>query len=375
MSEINIGMVIPNFRDVTSLYRGSGVFFEMRKIGNVNARMMDSVSSASLKEHDVVFMQRPFNANHLQAAKIVKDCHKPLWIDYDDFLLQIPTDNPAHSTYMNDRTINNMLQIMKMADVITVSTKALKILLQDSIEYAGKLFRANDNVIVLNNAYDYFFHHDPVKNDGKPLITWRGSETHFRDVMTYAKPIRSFMDRYKDWKMEFLGANIWPLTETLDRERVTVTEQMDPQTYMNYLKKINPSVHIIPLHNSHFNQAKSNIAWIEATIAGAVCIAPDWYEWRKPGVITYKTEADFFGAMAWCAENPGKLEELRKQSLDAILSNHQLNTVNLIRCEITRRLAVGESISGMKETALIPRETTYKYLDNFEEKSEGMELK
>ena len=68
---------------------------------------------------------------------------------------------------------------------------------------------------------------------------------------------------------------------------------LDPIDYHQFIRKIFPAICIVPLVNNAFNQAKSNIAWIEATSAGAVTLAPDMPEWRRPGVVLYN-DADTF---------------------------------------------------------------------------------
>jgi len=43
--------------------------------------------------------------------------------------------------------------------------------------------------------------------------------------------------------------------------------------YFDKIKEIAPEAFIFPLEDNDFNRCKSNIAWIEATLAGAACIA------------------------------------------------------------------------------------------------------
>ena len=50
---------------------------------------------------------------------------------------------------------------------------------------------------------------------------------------------------------------------------------------------ISPKYSVFPLVDTPFNRAKSNIAYLEAIMCGAIIVAPDWQEWRHPGVINY----------------------------------------------------------------------------------------
>jgi hypothetical protein len=74
-----------------------------------------------------------------------------------------------------------------------------------------------------------------------------------------------------------------------------------------------------PLQDNQFNDSKSNIAWIEATLAGAVCVTnyahkPGW-EWA----IDHFTDNTDFIASQWAA------------SKEAIIKHFNLLTVNEVR--------------------------------------------
>jgi hypothetical protein len=60
------------------------------------------------------------------------------------------------------------------------------------------------------------------------------------------------------------------------------------QNFMSYqiqLRGTSPDYIVVPLVNDAFNRCKSNIAWIEATNAGAVTIAPSYLpEFRGPAM-------------------------------------------------------------------------------------------
>jgi hypothetical protein len=63
--------------------------------------------------------------------------------------------------------------------------------------------------------------------------------------------------------------------------------------YMDAFARLGPWLHIVPLANNGFNRSKSNLAWLEATAAGAVVLAPALEEWQRPGIVNYKDASDF----------------------------------------------------------------------------------
>jgi hypothetical protein len=100
-------------------------------------------------------------------------------------------------------------------------------------------------------------------------------------------------------------------------------------------------VHIVPLRDNAFNRCRSNLAWIEATCAGAVVIAPDWEEWRRPGIMNY-TDAEGFRrtlrgvmeqyAMGLVKKTDERQEHFNVEMSRAYIEQHlQLDKVNEAR--------------------------------------------
>jgi hypothetical protein len=98
---------------------------------------------------------------------------------------------------------------------------------------------------------------------------------------------------------------------------------------------------MVPLHVSDFNRAKSNIGWIEAVHAGAITVAPDFQEWRRPGVINYackpRTDLPSFQTAMWMAlsmSGHNRAEELERARKAVPLER----TVNGMRISVIKDL-------------------------------------
>ena len=87
-------------------------------------------------------------------------------------------------------------------------------------------------------------------------------------------------------KVHFLGG--MPFSLSLDPNKYVSSSHVDALLYWKQVYMMAPKVFLFPLVDCFFNRAKSNICMIEALHAGALCVAPDLPEWRKPGVITYE---------------------------------------------------------------------------------------
>ena len=290
----NIMVNIPNPGDATSFYRGMGPLAEMRRLEPMlNLSFTNEWNWATINMSDGVLMQRPFQNGHLTIAQITKAQNKPLWVDYDDDLFNVPTDNPAHSLYLDENIKKNIAKIIALADVVTVTTPKLK----EQFEKGTRPL--NKNIQVIPNAFDekmfWYREEGNALASRNKVVMWRGSITHTRDVMSYAQQIieTSKEKKFSEWVWRFIGDNLWFVTDYMNQKQVVWSKSIDPIEYHQHIYDIAPSIIIVPLHESDFNKSKSNIAWIEGTFAGALCIAPDWEEWRRPGVITYTDQKSF----------------------------------------------------------------------------------
>lgn len=319
---------IPTLEDSTSFYRGMGPLAALKRENpGINYIMMDKYNWATLSSYNAIFFQRPYTKNHFAAMALCKEEGMKIWVDYDDFLLDVPTDNPTYPTYNKQDTKNNVIGCIKMADIITVSTHELK----------RQLEKYNKNILVLPNGLHPKFVKRRMEGVKRTTsIAWRGSLTHQRDVMGYAKEIIE-MNRnlkYKDWLWYFVGCNNWFITDYMDQNRTLWYEALDVNVYHDEMVKIAPSALMVPLHENLFNKCKSNIAWIESTYFGSVTIAPDMEEWRRPGALLYKNPEEFKFLLESVMDGNVEIERQVKESWDDILENYNLAKINLQRREI-----------------------------------------
>lgn len=306
-----LAMYVPSITDATSFYRAVGPIGTLKsKLKDFSIMPGNDVNWATMKWADAVFMQRPFTQNHRLIIDIARANEKPLWVDYDDDLYNVPYSNRTHKFYSKKEIQNNVTHALLLAHRVTVSTEQLK---QNVIDLI-KTFKKNDDdqdipehaildtgkVSVIPNAYDNtLFRFDAInpKDPANQLICWRGSDTHDKDMAEYTPAMREALIRNQEWTFNFIGNPFWYTIEILDdakkRENIVVTESIDPIEYFKLLTLIRPTAMQVPLNDSSFNRAKSNIAWIEAVHGGGICLAPNWPEWQRPGIINYTGPQDY----------------------------------------------------------------------------------
>lgn len=359
----NLLVFCPNRKDATSFYRG---WMPLVTLGKQLEPWMNFISASeydwsTMAMADALFMQRPYRKEHWQMVEMAKSMGKKVWVDYDDWLLGVPTDNPAYMQYEEPDVKRNIVKIVAAADEITVSTSHLAKLIQRDI---GKIADRDLPITVVSNALplDILAHKRPeVARQRNRLVQWRGSNTHHRDVMSQAKPIIEACRANKNWHFSFLGDALWFITDMMPHENVTISKPIDPIEYFEYINKVAPSVMIVPLHDSDFNRAKSNIAYLEAAYAGAVTIAPDWEEWRHPGVLNYTDQASFAKALEHVMSGYIDVIDLAQTAWDHVRKNFDLRLKNVVRADIFGRLTGLPS----EELAFEARQTVWANQEQF----------
>jgi hypothetical protein len=104
---------------------------------------------------------------------------------------------------------------------------------------------------------------------------------------------------------------------------------------MRVLEQVHPSIIQVPLTSNKFNRSKSNIAWIEGTVAGACTLGPSWDEWKKPGLIDYIDKQNYYEHLSNLVKKDDEYRiHLNNQSWNYIQENLTLGTVNEMRWKI-----------------------------------------
>jgi hypothetical protein len=318
-----------NTIDSCSFYRSGGVAKDItRQTGyEIEVRSLkDSVFHwQTLLKYDLVMMQRPYNNDAYTMGVYIKKLGIPLWIDHDDNLLVLPRENRMASI-MTKKAKNIFREMLQLADAVSVTTDVMA---EEFKEY-------NSNIHVIPNAHnDMIFGTERSKKKRNDLILWRGSDTHVRDIMLYADEISIAINNYPSHKFVFAGFDPW-MVDLQDNLEVLPTT--DPLLYFETMLRLAPKLLHVPLQNTLFNRCKSNIAWMEATYFGAVCLAPMIEEWIKPGALNYDNGNDYYEWISSAIKGEIDLEKYVNISWDYIYDNLLLSNVNRKRIDLINSL-------------------------------------
>jgi hypothetical protein len=330
MRRNNLAVICPSSTDATSFYRGYGVMGHLRRIcPQLNIVQLSEINWATLTMVDAMFMQRPFTDGHLLMAKLTKRQGIPLWVDFDDALLFVPEANPTAKMYGDPRIRKNVAEIAAMADVMTVTTEHLAELMRPLCK----------DVRVIPNAFpDHLIAEFPPVAEPplNRLVMWRGSNTHRADLNLVAKQIVDASHKHRDWTWLFCGEAPW-FTDFMPRDAVTIAPPVDILEYFDLIAKCRPSLMLVPLVDDDFNRAKSNIAWLEGTYAGAAVLASHLPEFQRDGATTFRDATEFADNLSALLTSPS-LPALRQRSLNEMRDRWVLTKVNKQRADVVAEI-------------------------------------
>jgi hypothetical protein len=250
-------------------YRTNVPFAELgRSHGHdVDFMLPKDVTNDILHKYDVVVFHRPELDIEMRILWLCHVAGIKIWVDIDDLLWKIPTSNPA-SVLFTPESKTNLQRGFINADVVTCSTPALKeaIMAEFGVE-----------AHILPNAYN---DREPLTNTfqrqrEKALVLYRGSNTHDGDLFTY----RDAFKPYQHIDYNFMGLQPWYMFKRYGGQLDRLFLHGYKQSVLDYfavIENMKPNFFVFPLEDNEFNRCKSNIAAIEATMAGAVIIAPSY---------------------------------------------------------------------------------------------------
>lgn len=326
----------PNPNDATAYYRAVAPLAALRKAASdFSFTVVDKVNTNLLLDHDVLFLQRPCSGEHVNAMHSAHLLSRPVWCDWDDDILNVPTSNGRVFIYQNEKVKENVRLLAQAADVVTVTCEAL-----------AKRFRSvgAHNVQVIPNALDPSLDLPPANADRLAVrrVVWRGGDSHNQDMLSMGKAFPMVAQETEGEVLwHFMGMTPFWLLDAFPSQSAHAHPWIpDPLSYLRALAQLRPSVLAVPLVDDGFNRCKSNIAVLEAAWVGALPVAPKWLEGCDiDGVVTYENERDFERALRVAAKMPEAERLARLSALRAAVADkYHLPLVNLKRALVLKRL-------------------------------------
>lgn len=243
--------------NAVSWWRFFRPFAEMKRQhpGRFDFSFKRNLEPPDLFGSDVVILSRPNDQKTLDYVKRAKDIGlSKIIYDLDDAITNLPF---YHDQFVYHRNRTNIAhQLFELSDLFWVSTDALRY-------EVGDLNRA---MVVPNAVYEWDLPHEASPDRG--LWMWRGKGMQKEDVY------QAGVEVYEQIKAKPRRWVFWGCLPNIGHLDNVIVEEYDTDTQSYFAKLKNARFNGVwkPLVECHFNDCKSNISWIEATMSGGVCL-------------------------------------------------------------------------------------------------------
>jgi glycosyltransferase involved in cell wall biosynthesis len=305
--------------------RGHKIIMSEKGINEAEVSWADICIVQSCTDKDGIALLRQYQVE--KKKKIIVEC---------DDGLDVNDDSPFKEDHQRYEAKFVITRTMEIADMVTTTTQYL----------ADQLRVYNDNVVILPNSLDLERWDMPYRENtsGKIRIGWAGSITHLNDVKMIVKPLKKICKEYPRVQLIIIGDP--RVAELFEGCPVEFMLGVPFEVWPSKLMSLQLDIGLAPLRNTYFNKCKSNIKWIEYSIASV------------PGIyspIVYQLNNEHFdGIYGQIAENedqwyrfiknyiicPDLREDIAKRARSCVTTSHTLRTTNHLWEEAYKSLYV-----------------------------------
>lgn len=228
-----------------------------------------------VQSSSVIRFQRQCTENQKKCITEYRKCinatrsQAKIMYELDDIVHGIEPHNIAAYQYYTPTRKRNVIEIMKMSDRITFSTKFLA-------EFYKEEFDINNSAVIPNYLPKFMWNPDFSKrkvpdkkerDNDKPIVLWAGSASHIGpggDMEFLLPMIHATLDEFT-WM--FVG--VVPPSLRNKVKHVPWSHFFD---YPRLMQSLNADVAIAPITDSFFNLAKSDLKYLEYSAMNIPCL-------------------------------------------------------------------------------------------------------
>lgn len=322
-----------------SFYRIVPPLREMEKTHGIRVEESASAFMPDIYRSDIVFLHTPVHQTAIDAIQAARLYGKKVWLDFDDLIFadDIPRSNLAWTFFNSEKSQQVLKACIPAADAISVSTQTIKDRIIQLFNYPAQ------QIWVIPNAFpDALWEKrapfKPDNNTTQKNIMWRGSVTHEGDLYKFRNGIKP----HPNLSYLFVGHLPWILHKNHDGhlEEIRYHPWEKPiERYWMMLKQSAPHYVLVALEECDFNRGKSNIAWMEATFAGAACIAQSTMpEFARVPTVQYHSIKSLDGVLKNIASGTDLRMEKYMESRALIEKEYLLSVTNHQRWAVIKTL-------------------------------------
>lgn len=223
----------------------------------VHCEQGEMITEEAIKWADIIILSSVVDKEGIALCHYYQKEHgKKIVVDSDDGL-QLNDDSPFKVEHAIAQASDVIKITMGIADLVTTTTSYL----------AKQLKQLNENTIVLPNYMDMERWDLPkYKNDSEYFrIGWAGSITHLDDLKMIIDPLKQIMDEFPQVQLIFCGET--RIADEFKGYPVECVLGVPFDAWPSRLQGLRLDLGLAPLRDTPFNKCKSNIKFLEYSIA------------------------------------------------------------------------------------------------------------
>lgn len=267
---------------------------------------------------DIFVLMHPSMHEELELIEGLKKAGKRVIVDIDDLLTDVPCSHPESDQLMHCKW--TVPEILLRASYVTTSTQSL----------ANVYGHLNKNISVIPNALDT----ELIPEDYKPIkhkyhtgftAGWCGGKTHQDDQYEFVFGLEKFLIENPEARAHFKGLMPQRLASQFGSRCFFDPKLMHYLEYHQWLGTVPWNVCLVGLSNHPFNDAKSDLRFIECARHGIPVIASprsDFMPHVDNGLALVAHSNDqFYTQLNWMLEHPKQSKEIGEAARQYVMQN------------------------------------------------------
>lgn len=234
------------------------------------------VKDAQFASHIIIY-RAPYSDKLLTLCELANQTDKPVFFDIDDLVFDtVYTDQLAYTQGLSqtdkenyDANVRNYGRVLALCDGAITSTNRLK---EELRKYNTPVLLnrnlASQALVTSSQAYikDYNPESDKVK-----VGYFSGSISHNENFQMIERALVNLMDRYPQVELHIVGYLDVPSSMAHLKDRIKNHDYVDWTALPGLISQVD--INLAPLVPSIFNEAKSEIKWLEASLVKVPTLA------------------------------------------------------------------------------------------------------
>jgi GT2 family glycosyltransferase/tetratricopeptide (TPR) repeat protein/glycosyltransferase involved in cell wall biosynthesis len=282
-----------------------------------------TLNQKNIQQVQLIVVQRsmPMRVPYHVLRAAIRNPSVKIVFELDDALTLVPDNHPAFGYYQSIRPY--LEAYLRQADLVTVSTPRLK-----------EIYSCyNAHIEVLPNTVDakvWLPLPTNVPRAKKVTVLFSGTLTHQGDLALIERAIELILQEFGD-AVEFLFWGNLPASLRHSPKMKSIAEfTPDYRQYVEKMKSLTVDFALVPLEMTPFNQAKSDIKWLEYSVCKIPAIFTDLkpynqsVEHGKTGWLVANTTKAWHGAMKTLIQDESLRRSVAENAHRSVLAKHSL---------------------------------------------------